>query len=109
MQRRFVSIGFCAQVFASFVTAQALAQECPRESSTGPNIPSRVRALEGKLIFHNGIRGWFELRLDTPQCGNNSVQLVSFKEKVKALEIFRGCRVRSTGTIDFSPTGYYSA
>jgi hypothetical protein len=109
MQWRFVSIGFCALVFVPFVTGQAFGQECPRESSTGPSIPSRVRSLEGKLIFHNDIRGWFELRLDTPQCGNDSVQLVSFKEKVKALETFRGCRIISTGSIDFSPTGYYSA
>ena len=34
---------------------------------------------------------------------------MSFKGKGNALEEFRGCRIRSTGTIDFSPTGYYSA
>ena len=109
MRFGFVSSGFCALVFVSFGTAQAFGQECPRESSTGPSIPSRARSLEGQLIFHNDIRGWFELRLDRPQCGNNSIQLVPFKEKGNALEEFRGCRIRSTGTIDFSPTGYYSA
>lgn len=109
MRLDFVSTGFCALVFASFVTTQAFGEECPRKLSPGPSIPSRVRTLEGQLIFHNDIRGWFELRLDPPQCGNDSIQLVSSKRKVKALEVFRGCRITSTGTIDFSSTGYYSA
>ena len=27
---------------------------------------------------------------------------------LKSLEVFRGCDIRSSGSIDFSPTGYYS-
>lgn len=109
MPWKLASIGFYALVFTSFVAAQAFGQECPRGSSTGLSIPSKVRSLEGQLIFHNDIRGWFELKLDKPRCGIDSIQLVSLKGKAKDLELFRGCRVRSTGTIDFSPTGYYSA
>jgi hypothetical protein len=109
MPWKLASIGFYVLVFAFFVATQAFGQECPRESSTGPSIPSNVRTLEGQLVFHNDIRGWYELKLDKPQCGNVSIQLVSFKEKMKGLQGYRGCHVRSTGTIDFSPTGYYSA
>jgi hypothetical protein len=64
--------------------------------------------LEGRLIFHDGIRGWFELKLDRPQCGQNSIQLVQLDEKAEGLEVFMGCRVESSGEIDFSGTGYFS-
>ena len=64
--------------------------------------------MEGSLVFHDGIRKWFELKLDQPQCGQPSIQLVRGSRDWTALEIFRGCRVRSKGTIGFSPTGYYS-
>jgi hypothetical protein len=65
-----------------------------------------VRTLEGELVFHDGIRQWFELRLDQPQCGQSSVELVPGNSP--KLQALRGCRVRSTGSIGFSPTGYYS-
>jgi hypothetical protein len=109
MHWKLVPIGVCALVFAPFGTARASGQECPRWSSLGPSTPSKVRTLEGQLIFHNDIRGWFELHLDKHQCGKVSIQLVSGNEKAKSLELLRGCRIRSTGTIDFSLTGYYSA
>jgi hypothetical protein len=106
MQR---TIGLCVLLFASLVTTQALGQTCPHDSSTGPSTPSQARTLEGKLIFHNNIRGWFELQLDKPQCGSRSIELVFPDLKTKNPEAFRGCRLRSTGTIDIPPTGYYSA
>jgi hypothetical protein len=104
-------IGFFAWGFAFvlFAATRAIAQDCPLEARTGPSTPSKVRSLEGKLVFHNGIRGWLELRLDKPQCGNDSIQLASLKENVRDIEVFRGCRVRSTGALDFSGTGYWSA
>jgi hypothetical protein len=64
--------------------------------------------LEGRLIFHEGIREWFELKLDQPQCGQTSIQLLDVSHDSTALEVLRGCRVRSRGAIDLSPTGYYS-
>jgi hypothetical protein len=111
MYRKLVSIRLYALMFASFLccATQAFGQECPLELSTGPSTPSTVRTLEGQLIFHNNIRGWFELKLDRTECGHNSVQLVQFNENATPLELFRGCRIRSSGTIDFSSTGYYSA
>lgn len=111
MHRGPFSAGTFALVFASFGCAatQALAQECPLESSTGPSTASKVRTLEGQLIFHNNIRGWFELKLNSAECGHASIQLLQLNEKVRSLQLFRGCRIRSTGAIDFSPTGYYSA
>ncbi len=83
----------------------ALAQQCPKASKDGPSVPSEVRTLEGKLIFHDGVRKWFELKLDQPQCEQASIQLVPNGSE---LQVLRGCRVKSTGQIDFSPTGYYS-
>jgi hypothetical protein len=64
--------------------------------------------LEGQLVFHDGIRKWFELRLGEPQCGQASVQLVRGERTWTPLAVLRGCRVRSRGTLDFSSTGYYS-
>lgn len=101
-----VSIRRHALLFLSLicVAGQAFGQDCPTGTS-----PSKARTLEGQLIFHNGIRGWFELKLDRAVCGQKSVQVLQFKKGSKALASFRGCRIRSSGTIDFSPTGYYSA
>lgn len=92
-----------------FTALTAIAQPCPRTSPTGPTAPSEKRTLEGLLIFHNDIRGWFELKLDQQQCGQTSIQLVRDEQgDWTPLEILRGCRVKSKGAIDFSPTGYYS-
>ena len=86
----------------------ALGQECPKQSATGPSVASEVRTLEGTLVYHNSIRKWFELKFDRPVCGQKSTELVLISEDRSPLQVLRGCRVRSTGEIDFSPTGYYS-
>ncbi len=94
--------------FVNCIALPALAQLCPQSISTGPSVASGVRMLEGQLIFHDGIRKWFELKLDEPQCEQTSIQLVQGGSDSKRLEILRGCRIRSKGPIYFSPTGYYS-
>jgi hypothetical protein len=86
----------------------ASGQACPKFSETGPNVPSEIRTLEGQLVFHDGIRAWFELKLDKPQCGEASLQLLQGEQVGTPIGVFRGCRVRSRGAIDFSLTGYYS-
>jgi hypothetical protein len=86
----------------------ALAQECPQTNPTGPTVASEVRTLEGRLIFHEGIRRWFELKLDQPQCGETSIELVRGQRDWTPLEVLRGCRVRSKGALDLAATGYYS-
>jgi hypothetical protein len=63
--------------------------------------------LEGTLVFHDSIRKWFELKLDRPQCGQASLELVG-ERNWTPLQVLRGCRIRSRGAIDFSPTGYFS-
>src|SRR5579863_10257695 len=90
------------------LAGQAFAKNCPRASPTEFSVASRTRTLDGRLVFHNGVRQWFELKLDKPACGERSIQLITADLKSAALEILRGCRVRSRGSIDFSPTGYYS-
>src|ERR1700689_4560233 len=102
-----------ATIFAIFAvvitTAAAGGQQCPQTSTTGPNRASEVWKLEGVLVFHDGIRKWFELKLDAPQCGQASIELVrATLDDWRPLEVLRGCRVRSSGVIDFSTTGYYS-
>jgi hypothetical protein len=96
----------CALVVPAAVSASG--QACPKWSETGPSVQSEVRTLEGQLFFHDGIRNWFELKLDEPQCGQASIQLVQGERAGTPMEDFRGCRVRSRGAIDFSLTGYYS-
>ncbi|MDR3508714.1 MAG: hypothetical protein P4L64_12520 [Caulobacteraceae bacterium] len=110
MHRKLASVGLyaLALVFVTCVGNRAFGQECPRFNATGPTIVSQVRTLEGRLIYHDGLRQWFELKLDRPQCGQSSIQLMQIKLKSKDLEFLRGCRVRSSGAIDLSPTGYYS-
>lgn len=95
-------------VFIVCAGPPVLGQQCPSADTNGASIPSETRTLEGQLIYHNGIRQWFELKLDKPECGQSSIQLTRTDDKWAALEIFRSCRVRSKGTIDDSPTGYYS-
>src|SRR3954466_10568686 len=103
----FVTACLMALLFLACGTGRASAQQCPRPSA-GPATPPAVRPLVGRLIYHDGIRQWFELRLDKLQCGKRSIQLVQFENGPEPLAIFRGCRIRSSGPIDFSPTGYYS-
>jgi hypothetical protein len=97
-----------ALVFVNFIAVTALAQECPHTNPTGATVASEVRTLVGRLIFHDSIRKWFELKLDQPQCGQPSIQLVRIERDWTPLEVLRGCRVQSKGALDFSPTGYYS-
>jgi len=84
-------------------------QLCPNASRTGPLTPSEIRTLQGTLVFHDSIRKWFELKLDEPQCGQTSIELVRVSlDDWRPLEVLRGCRVKSTGTVEISGTGYYS-
>jgi len=99
---------FMAFALVISASVSAFGQECPKSSDTGPSVSSEVRALEGQLIFHDDIRQWFELRLDEPQCGQTSIQLFQQERDGTPMEVFRGCRVRSRGVIDFGSTGYYS-
>ena len=85
-------------------TALPLFGQCPQP---GPDT-SAVGTLEGRLVFHDDIRKWFELKLERPQCGQSSIELVRGGDKWVSLQVLRGCRVRSRGNIAFSPTGYYS-
>ena len=89
-----------------FTTGRASAQQCPVTSATGA--PSQNRTLSGKLVYHDGIRKWFELKLDKPACGEHSIQLIATDDNLRSLEAYRGCHVSSTDKIDYSPTGYYS-
>lgn len=109
MDRKLAPIGafMLALVLFGCVVDRAHGQECPRRSATGPTIASQVRTVEGRLVFHDDVRQWFELELDKPQCGERSIQLVQLQTKVP-LEVFRGCRIKSSGAIDFSGTGYFS-
>jgi hypothetical protein len=105
---RFLRACVLALTLVNCLAAHVRVQECPQTNPAGPAVASEVRTLVGRLIFHDGIRKWFELKLDQPQCGQTSIQLVRIERDWTPLEVLRGCRVRSKGAVDFSPTGYYS-
>lgn len=90
-----------------FAAATAAAQSCPKDDPDGPR-DSAPQMLEGRLLYHNGIRQWFELKLDAPVCGQSSIQLTSMQDKYVSLQILRGCRVRAFGPLGIPITGYYS-
>jgi hypothetical protein len=100
------AVFFLALVISTAVAAAA--QQCPQTSATGATTASGQRTLVGLLVFHDDIRKWFELKLDQPQCGQTSIELVRLEQDWTPLEVLRGCRVKSKGAIDFSMTGYYS-
>lgn len=110
MNRKTIASGIqaLAITIAACVASPTVAQQCPRPSETGPSIDSELRTLTGQLVYHDGIRRWFELRLDEPTCGYKSIQANESGDDNKELESLRGCRVESSGRIAFSPTGYYS-
>lgn len=97
-----------ACLFAVAFSISTFAQECPKNYTTRPTVRSEARTLEGRLIFHNDIRQWFELQLEQPECGQTSIQLVRLEDDWTSLEVLRGCRVRTKGALDFATTGYYS-
>jgi hypothetical protein len=86
----------------------AFAQQCPAVSRSGADAPSEVQTSTGRLVYHDDIRKWFELKLDKPKCGEHSLQLVPSGGNWTLLETLRGCRVQTAGRISYSPTGYYS-
>ena len=86
----------------------ALGQQCPQSSKDGPSAPSEVRTLEGTMIYHDSIRQWFELKFDKPDCNQASIQLLGGEKLGTHLEVLRDCRVRTTGQLDISGTGYFS-
>lgn len=86
----------------------ASARPCPGASSTGAATRSSIRSLEGRLVYHDGIRQWFELQIRGPACGQKSIQVTSDDKDTQRLESLRGCWMRATGPLDFAPTGYYS-
>ena len=99
------------QLFLALVACAVVpifGQECPRTSATGVPVASKIRTFEGRLVFHNGIRKWFELKLDQTQCGQNSTELVPKDQTLTPLEVLRGCRVKARGAITYPLTGYYS-
>ena len=89
----------------SFTVGIALGQQGAQSTGKEPEIPSEVQTLSGQLVYHDGIRKWFELKLDRAQSGQSSIQLVSAGEDWKPIQVLRGCQVRSRGLIFLSPTG----
>jgi hypothetical protein len=88
--------------------SRAAAQDCPRSSSTGADTASEAQTLKGRLIYHDGIRQWFELKLESKKCSEESIQLTMADRSWKPLQEFRDCYVATFGKMDFSSTGYYS-
>src|ERR1700722_9046628 len=62
-------------VFCSCWCPLLFGQVCPANTPDGPPKGSEARALRGKLIYHDSLRQWFELKLDEPECGQSSIEL----------------------------------
>jgi hypothetical protein len=103
-----LAIWVAALVVVLSTSSLASAQQCPRTPPNGAFLASQSRGLEGRVIYHDGIRQWFELRLDRPQCKQTSIQLVETSDGPGYLAAVRGCHVMSYGQIDTSGTGYFS-
>jgi len=105
-----------AALVCILVSIGSQAQECPKDNPNGPPVDSVSQRLTGKVVYHDEIRQWFELVLDTPTCGQSSVQLLQGggafevdEGNAHAVEVFRGCRVTVDGPLGIPGTGYYSA
>jgi hypothetical protein len=103
-------------VIVGLSCASAGAQECPREGATGPSVASVPRSLTGLVVYHDELRQWLELKLDTPVCGVHSVQLLRSmgafevdEGNARKLEMWRGCHITTRGPLGVPGTGYYSA
>jgi hypothetical protein len=110
-----ISAGLIAITLLMFVSAaqSARGQQCPKDDPNGPGEPSESRTLEGKLVFHDGMRKWFELKLDRPECGQESIELLPGRSvfspgNLSGLETFQGCRVRTEGSLAGPASGYYT-
>jgi hypothetical protein len=79
----------------SFTVGIALGQQTSQSTVKEPEIPSQVETLSGHLVYHDGIRKWFELKLDRAETGQSSIQLVYAGQSWKQMQVLRGCRVRS--------------
>ena len=91
------------------------AQSCPLENPHGPSIPSSTRTLTGTIVYHDDLRQWLGIRLDSPVCGQSEIELYASgkmdtqrESNQRRLETLRGCKAKVTGTLDLAPTGYYS-
>jgi hypothetical protein len=107
---------FIAALVCLLVSIAAKAQECPKDNPNGPPFDSVSRRLTGKVVYHDEIRQWFELVLDSPTCRQSSVQLLQGggafevdEGNAHAIEVFRGCHVTVEGPLGIPGTGYYSA
>jgi len=104
---------FFAEIALAFLQlgSRSAAQDCPRWDPAGPEVESASRTLVGAVAFHDDLRQWLSLQLDTPVCGERVVQLIQRNEpeKPQSIEVFRGCRVTVTGRLRLPGTGYFSA
>jgi hypothetical protein len=90
--------GYLVAIALAISATPSLFGQCPLDSTETVS-----RALQGRLIFHDGIEPWFELRLEPRQCGEASIEL--FEQDSNSLAVFRGCRIKSHGEVFSSTRG----
>ncbi|WMW80738.1 hypothetical protein RF679_00320 [Undibacterium cyanobacteriorum] len=106
---------FLSRLWASLIlflcstSAWSQVEHCRTSTDAQENRAVVPQTLTGRLVFRQGLRSWFELKLDRPYCGQASLQLIADDQSKIALERFRDCRVETRGVIDTPDTGYYSA
>ncbi|MBT9331276.1 hypothetical protein [Paracidobacterium acidisoli] len=84
------------------------AQSCPSQNNDAA--APGTSTLNGVIRVHHELRDWIAVELTQPACGEKSIQLTfdtaSASEHAASLD---GCHATVRGSIDSSPTGYYSA
>jgi len=89
------------------LSAAAAEQTCP--SGGNPDAP-RPATLHGTLQYHDELRHWIGITLNSSVCGQREIQLVfPNDQKLRLAGTLNRCKVTVIGNIFESPTGYYSA
>jgi len=99
----------CSLLFLlALVGTACAAQSCPTDVAPDKEPPPST--LRGTIHQYRQLRDWIGLDLDTPACGEKTIQLIFLKPvAAERATGFGGCSARVTGAIYESPTGYYSA
>jgi hypothetical protein len=82
------------------------AQVCPPGYGSLSKMHAKeVSSLHGKLIYHEDLWQWHELKLDNKTCDSESVEVFSGKIDEKQAHRYRNCSVTITGRLFFPNAG----
>lgn len=93
-----------------FAASATYSQSCPKSDARAPGEAQGASALHGTLTYHDELRQWLGIKLDSPACGETEIQLVfSNAAAWRRARSLQQCKMTVRGKLYESPTGYYSA